>query len=288
MSPKRLIVNADDYGDTPGISRGILEAHHKGVVTSTSVMIGSPGAPMAVQDAMKSAPDLGLGLHLTLSGTGKRPILPAERVPSLVQADGTFYPFEQWLAHYDKFDVEEISQELMAQCDCFTDIAGRPPDHLDGHHHVVYRHPAALRTLFSLAERYQVPIRNPGFGNIDLTLTGLLSGVPDLIRQSNLTALKALLEENLGENTVRWPGRFEADFYDSAATLGDLLLILTNLPDDSTTELMCHPGYVDEMLQSDYTTKREDELKVLTHRSVREVIAAEDITLISYSALRDS
>jgi predicted glycoside hydrolase/deacetylase ChbG (UPF0249 family) len=283
MSAKRLIVNADDYGDSPGVSRGILEAHVNGIVTSTSVMIGSAGALAAVQDALRTAPNLGLGLHFTLSGIGRRPILPAESVPSLVQPDGTFYPLEAWLEYYEQFDSDEIARELTAQCECFTDIAGKPPDHLDGHHHAVYRHPAGLGTLFALAERYDIPIRNAGFGESELTgtLNNLLNEIPEPARSANKPALKAML----AGKTPPWPDRFEGDFYDTTATLGDLLLILTNLPDDSTTELMCHPGYADEMLQSDYTTKREDELKVLTHRSVREVIAAEGITLIKFSAL---
>ena len=283
MAAKRLIVNADDYGDTPGISRGILEAHANGIVTSTSVMIGSAGAPAAVQDALKIAPNLGLGLHFTLSGVGRRPILPPEEVPSLVKPDGTFYGFEQWLEHYEQFDSDEIARELTAQCECFTDIAGKPPDHLDGHHHAVYRHPAGLRTLFALAERYHLPIRNVGFGAHALagTLNNLLNEIAEPARSTNIPVLKA----EFGGKTPPWPDRFEGDFYDTTATLGDLLLILTNLPDDGTTELMCHPGYADEMLISDYTTKREDELKVLTHRSVREVIAAEGINLIKFSAL---
>jgi predicted glycoside hydrolase/deacetylase ChbG (UPF0249 family) len=82
------------------------------------------------------------------------------------------------------------------------------------------------------------------------------------------------------------PTRFNETFYDKAATLGDLLLILTNLPDDSVTEIMCHPGYSDESLDSDYTTEREAEIKVLTHASVREVIKAEGIELIPFGALR--
>ena len=105
--------------------------------------------------------------------------------------------------------------------------------------------------------------------------------VPAAVRASSKRELVVILEGTIPP----WPERFEADFYDTTATLGDLLLILTNLPDDSTTELMCHPGYADAMLQSDYTAKREDELSALTHRSTREVIAAEGINLITFAAL---
>src|SRR5258708_10093114 len=275
----RLIVNADDYGLTPGVSRGILEAHRKGIVTSTSVMISSPGVAPAIQEALNSAPQLGLGLHFALSGTGSRPILPAEQVKSLLQDDGMFYPFEEWLAHYEQFSPDEIVRELTAQCECFADLAGKPPDHLDAHHHVIYRHPAALRTAFELAQRYNIPVRNPGF---DRALPDLLSGVSEASRETTHTEI----EELLAGATRHWPDHFEDGFYDMPATLGDLLLILANLP-EGVTELMCHPGYADDPLsfRNDYADKREAELAALTHVSVRELIKAEGIELIRFSDL---
>jgi len=275
----RLIVNADDYGLTPGVSRGILEAHHKGVVHSTSVMISSPGVAAALREAINTAPGLGLGLHFTLSGTGSRPILPPEQVQSLVQEDGTFYPFEEWLTHYEQFSPAELSRELTAQCECLVDLAGKPPDHLDAHHHVIYRHPAALRTAFELAQRYNIPVRNPGF---DHALPELLSGISSPARET----AQAEINDILAGEVPRWPDHFESGFYDRTATLGDLLLILANLP-EGITELMCHPGYADDLLtfRNDYTVKREAELAALTHTSVREMIRAEGIALVRFGDL---
>src|SRR5258708_28321004 len=274
---KRLIVNADDYGATLEVSRGILQAHHKGIVTATAVMITSTGVIAGIQDAIATAPQLGLGLHLTLSGKGIRPMLPAEQVPSLVQPDGTFYPFDQWFAHYEGFNPDEIARELRAQCACFLDIAERPPDHLDSHHHAVYRHPAALRTLFDLAAEYRLPVRNVGFGGetTESSLHWLLEGLSPELQESSRATLKNILDVPLPP----WPQRFEGSFYDNTSTRGELLLILTNLP-QGVTELMCHPGYADEALVSDYTTKREEEIAALTHSSTSEVIKAEGITLV--------
>ena len=67
---KRLIVNADDFGHTPGLSQGILECHRDGIVTSTSVMAGTPDSVEAIRTAQASAPGLGLGLHLAITGQG--------------------------------------------------------------------------------------------------------------------------------------------------------------------------------------------------------------------------
>src|SRR5258708_14898113 len=284
VTGKQLIVNADDYGLTPGVSRGILEAHLKGIVTSTTVMMGLPGVAAAIAEAQRTAPKLALGVHLTYSGTGIRPILPPEEVPTLVQPDGTFYHLKEWFKHYTEFDTEHIRRELTAQVECFTDIAGKAPDHLDSHHHLAYRHPAALQTLFDLAERYHIPIRNVGFGSEAATnavLADSLNRLPPDLQQSAAASIRAVL----AQGNPPWPSRFEVSFYDKTATLGDLLLILANLPDGVITELMCHPGYAEPGLDSDYAIQREGELATLTHTSVRELIAAEGITLVTFGAL---
>src|SRR5262245_24357839 len=80
-----LIVNADDYGLSPGLNAGVLAAHREGLVTSTSLMANQPWAA----EAVAAAPDtLGLGLHLNL--TAGEPCARAAQVPSLVGADGRF------------------------------------------------------------------------------------------------------------------------------------------------------------------------------------------------------
>ncbi len=281
---KRLIVNGDDFGLTEGVSRGVLEAHRAGIVTSTTAMVGSPYAADAIRQAIQSAPNLGIGLHLTVSGA-VQPVLPPAAIPSLVRKDGQFYPFDDWLARYDRLDPDDIARELTAQCQRFVEIAGRPPDHLDGHHHAVYRHPAALRALCDLAARYDIPIRNYWSDHpLDEAIRNGLADLPASAFDAAVAGIKAVLDA--GPIPAR-PARFDETFYDKTATLGDLLLILTNLPDDSVTEIMCHPAYADETLDSDYTTRREAELRVLTHASVREVIKAEGIELIAFGALRN-
>ncbi|HET7722031.1 MAG TPA: ChbG/HpnK family deacetylase, partial [Acidimicrobiales bacterium] len=81
-----LIVNADDYGLTEGISRGILHAHREGIVTSTSAMPLGPAYPKVA----KWLPDedvLGVGVHLAAVGEDP-PLLSAREVPSLVDRNG--------------------------------------------------------------------------------------------------------------------------------------------------------------------------------------------------------
>ncbi len=281
---QQLIVNGDDLGITAGVSKGILEAHQNGIVTSTSVIIGGPDAARAVSEALQFAPKLGIGLHFTISGQVP-PVLPPQQIPSLVGSNGTFHPIGQWLKNYEQLNPDDIRREMEAQVNRFIEIAGKPPDHLDGHHHAVYRHPAGVRALFDLAAKYHVPIRNLGFdpstGSVDSVLRSLLNGVPTQARDLAIEAIKGVIKEG---PIPPWPNRFEADFYDKTATLGDLLLTLTNLS-DGVTEIMCHPGYADDSLHSDYTAKRQTEINILTHSSVKELIRAHGIELVNYSVL---
>ncbi len=251
---KRLIVNADDFGFAPGVTRGILEAHQKGVVTSTSVMMNYPESAAALEAGLRDAPSLGFGLHITITGGG-HPLSAPESIPSLLTAAGTFPEVHEsytWHDRADRYKTDEIAREVKAQFDRFVAVAGRLPDHLDSHHHAIYQ-PKGLPVLLQLAAEHHLSIR------------------PAAEAKSSSAVM---------------PDHFLDGFYDKTATLGSLLLILTELAEGST-ELMCHPGYVDaELIARDsYRDPREGEITALTHKSVREVLAAEDIELITFADL---
>ncbi len=129
---RRLIVNADDFGASEGVNRGIAQAHDHGLVTSASLMVRMPAAAGAVRLA-QDRPALSVGLHADLTGEGTPP--PA-----------------------DLHDVDACRAELAAQVECFSSLLGRPPTHLDAHHNVYrIRH---LEPLFiELAEQIGVPLR---------------------------------------------------------------------------------------------------------------------------------
>src|SRR5215831_1943854 len=109
----RLIVNADDYAMSPGVSRGILEAHARGVVSSTTALVNTSGAAEALAAARVGAPALGLGLHVNLSFG--RPVLPPTTVPSLVGGDGGFHAGARLLDAMKRFRADDIRREVAAQ-----------------------------------------------------------------------------------------------------------------------------------------------------------------------------
>lgn len=280
---KQLIVNADDFGRAPGVNRGIIEAHLNGIVTSTTVMINLPDAAPALEMARRDAPELGLGLHVNL--TKGRPVSPPQTVRSLLAENGEFHFISAWPRLYDQLNPDHIQREIAAQVARFVELTGRPPDHLDAHHHAAYLHPVALEALLEISRGYNIPLRQVRVDAEDVekaaqTLVRMLPAFP-------LETARRVVE-GVGEVLARqqkppfWPARLELGFYGDTATLGDLLVILTNLP-DGLTELMCHPGYVDEALQtSGYTHQREAELAHLTHAATRECVQAEGIALMSF------
>jgi len=279
---KRLIVNADDFGRSPGAIRGVFDAHHKGIVTSTTVMVNFPDAAAGIEQALSGAPDLGLGLHLNL--TSGPPVSSPNQVASLVRGDGQFYHISEWAARFEALDPDDLRREIEAQVARFIRLAGKPPDHLDSHHHASYLHPAALRAMLEIATRFNIPLRQTGLEipreRAVGTLTGMVAGMEPEFAGRLLGHLAAVIAE--GPEPF-CPARFESGFYDERATLGDLLVMLTTLPDDSVTELMCHPGYVDEALaRSPYNAPREAEIAHLTHAATLECVRSEGIQLMNF------
>ncbi len=282
---KRLIVNADDFGRSPGVNRGIMDAHTRGIVTSTTVMINYPDAAPGLQQIRDEAPDLGTGLHLNL--TSGRPVSDPDQVRSLVDGSGQFYPIDAWPTRVETFDPAHIRREIDAQVEHFTRLAGQPPDHLDAHHHATYLHPAALETMLAAAAQYHIPLRNAGLDlpreTVLTTLKAMLPGLPHDFALRLIDTLQVTLADNA---PPRWPARLETRFYGDHATLGDLLVILTTLEDDSITEIMCHPGYPDQALAtSGYRDERAGEVAHLTHSATLECVRAEGIQLITFGDL---
>jgi predicted glycoside hydrolase/deacetylase ChbG (UPF0249 family) len=266
---RRLIVNADDLGLSPGTNQGILEAHQKGILTSTTVMINMPDAEAGIRLLQREAPQMGIGLHLNVT-TGK-PVLPVEEVPSLVNASGEFpYNPKDPLAYLDNLNLEEVRAEILAQFERFNQIAGRKPDHLDSHHHALYHFPTGLGLLFDLSDAHHLPLRA---GCVWLVDAAYDAPRYDELREMVADALNPF-----------WPDYFDARFYDSGVTAENLRAILMNLP-EGVTEMMCHPAHNDNLQQS-YAAQREVELALLTDPALRPLAAEQGIELITFADMK--
>lgn len=252
MNAKRLIVNADDFGRTSGINRGIVTAHRQGIVTSATLMVAY--APAAEAAALAwDHPGLGVGLHVAL--TGGPPVLPPERIPSLVDSAGLLPAKPEGLG---RARPAEVLAEARAQLRRFREIVKRDPTHFDSHHHS-HRTPAVLEALLTLAWETGLPVR---------------CASPDM-------------RERLRRENVRTTDAFVEDFFDQQVLLETLLRIVDEVR-VGTTELMCHPAVVDDDLRgsSGYAEMRAKELELLTHREVRQAMQAMGIKLIHFGELQ--
>lgn len=248
---KSLIVNADDFGLTAGVSRGILEAHRTGIVTSTTLLVNRPvDAELLIQ---LKATRLGVGLHLNL--TLGPPLSPPSAVPSLVDSEGKFIRDARQTAARAK--PEEVERELRAQVDRFVALLGHPPTHLDSHHHVG-RHSPIREIVWTLARDLGVPVRSQD----------------DAIRQAARAAGLRTPDHFFGESGP--------DPYWSAERL---LSHLAALP-EGFSEFMTHPGYFDAHLAySRYGQQREVELRGLIDSAVRKAVEAQGIKLCHFGDL---
>lgn len=149
----KFVINADDFAFSPAVTDGIIVAHQKGVVTSTTVLCNSPFLDHAVRRA-EEVPDLGLGCHLNLTSgrplTGNRALTKEDgafmRVPAFLEAD---------------VDPQIIYDECKAQIEMFLSAFGRRPTHLDGHYHITTTD-KVIDITRRLAQEYDLEVRDMG------------------------------------------------------------------------------------------------------------------------------
>jgi len=275
---RRLVINADDFGLSEGVNRGILEAHRAGSVTSTSLLVNLPAFEDAVLGAGR-ATQLGVGLHFNL--TAGSPVAPAAGVPSLCDpATGHFHPLRRLVARAltGRIAAAEVEVECAAQIDRFR-AAGLPLTHLDSHRHV-HLLPGVWEPVGEVARRKGIPVVRVPF---------------DRLRRVALTP-GALAEQVLLRCSYRLAGgngmprpvdHFRGSALFAQRGFRHRLLALLDQLDPGVTELMVHPGYTDtELAEWDtYLAERERELAGLCDAAVRGRLAAGDIELLHFGAL---
>ncbi|MEW6524109.1 MAG: carbohydrate deacetylase [Bacillota bacterium] len=274
-----LIVNADDLGLAPGVTRGILEAHARGVVTSASAMANMPG----FQDAMQAAsdhPELGIGVHLTL--TAGRPVLSPSEVPTLVDRPGRFIrrPLRQCLFGSE----QDVHREWDAQIRAFL-ATGISPTHLDSHHNL-HLYPPYLDIACRLAEKHGIfalRVVRPDDQPVRRTRGPLRYWYMALLRHSLARASQSALEfpdrtEDLTGGTDTGPlhARFEA-------------FLATTARERGIAELACHPGYCDDRLAaiSSLCPEREADLAMLCSERTRDALEHSGVKLVSFGIFRE-
>jgi predicted glycoside hydrolase/deacetylase ChbG (UPF0249 family) len=264
---RQLVVNADDFGFTPDVNSGIIEAHRRGILTATTLMANGGAFDDAVRLA-RETPSLDVGCHLVL--IGGRSLETGNPFPATVaQLLGALA--RRQIRLYDEFASQV--RRLIA--------AGIRPTHLDTHKHT-HLAPPVLEAVARVARDFGIPwVRRP----FDFPI----GGAPRLARLKSgaLGLWRTRFQRVLAAHGCRSVDHFAG--FQLTGRLGreELFGLAAALPAGST-ELMCHPGHWGDALRSAPTRlkeSRERELAALTAPEVREAIERHSIELVNFAAL---
>jgi predicted glycoside hydrolase/deacetylase ChbG (UPF0249 family) len=270
-SRKQLVVNADDFGFTPDVNEGIIEAHRDGILTATTLMANGAAFEHAVGLA-RQTPALDVGCHLVL--VGGRSLLTGGELPATVG---------QLLAAVARRQIR-VYDELRAQARRIVD-SGIQPTHLDTHKHT-HLAPPVLEAVARLSEEFGIPwIRRP----FDFPLNAGTGSVPRLRRLTSgaLGLLRRRFHRVLEKHRCRTTDHFAGFQITGRFHTRELVALLGVLPEGST-ELMCHPGRCGAALRAARTRlkeSREAELRALTAVEVRDTVKRAGIELVNYRQL---
>jgi len=271
-----LIVNADDYGLTEGISRGILHGHREGVVTSTSVIALGPAYPK-VSSWLTDEDNLGVGVHLAAVGEDP-PLLSAREIPTLVGRRGRLsetYGAFVGRAVLGRIDPDELRLEFTAQLEMVQELGVRIT-HLDAHQHLQLW-PSVCTVVIDLATRFGIPaVRVPRYRAANPVAWGV-------------TVLGARLARQAARAGLRFP--LDAVGIECAGHLDDdrLPRVLARLAahGKAAVELTVHPGEGDDLDRRRYEWgyEWENELAALVGPVARRAVGEAGFTLGTYADL---
>jgi chitin disaccharide deacetylase len=281
MGRRALIVGADDFGASESVNAAILAAHDTGVLTSCSLMVAGEAAETAVAGA-RERPGLGVGLHLVL--VCGRAVLPAGKLPRLVDGAGRFpeSPLRAGLRlALDAAARRELRAEIEAQFAAFA-ATGLPMSHVDGHLHF-HLHPVIFDMMMETAERYgcrRVRLPRDDFRR-QLAVVG-----PRALVSAPMTGIFALLlrraRRRLRERHFRWPERVYGFLQTGRIDEEYVLRLVPALP-PGVSELYLHPDTAPGP-----TGNGPAELAALRSPRVRAALASERVRLLNYHALEST
>jgi len=273
---RRIWLCADDYGISPGVNRAIRELIARGRLNATSVMVVTSAIGRdevaELQSAAANNPRCAIGLHVTLTAPF-RPLTMHFRPLD----GGMFPPFARLLraGQLRRLDPEIIRAEVAMQLNAFRDLFGRAPDFVDGHQHVQL-YPQA-RDGFLAAVKEKAPNAWVRQARRNQPLRQRLSSPKALLLDYLSTQFRRRAKSAGIATNPAFAGAYD---YSRNFDYGALMRgFLDGLPEDGV--VMCHPGFVDDVLISldPLTGVREIEHAYLAGDAFVELLAANKVTL---------
>ena len=275
---KRVIVTADDFGLSVPVNEAVENAHHRGILTTTCLMVGEAAVADAVARAT-AAPDLAVGLHVTV--VCGRSVLPHELIPDLVDAEGRF-DTNLVRAGVRYFFLPRVRRQLAAEIEAqFAAFqkTGLELDHINTHNHM-HMHPTVLALMIKIGRKYgataiRVP-SDPSSARSPAERMGRLFLAPWL----------ALLKRQVRRAGFRCNDHIFGIRDSGQMDKGRLVKIFRALP-DGVTEVFSHPatGRWDGIDPAAMDYRFEEEYEALLDPDVRRTLEATGASLISYRNL---
>jgi chitin disaccharide deacetylase len=266
---KQLVINADDFGFTPDVNRGIVEAHRNGILTATTLMANGAAFDDAVRLSRETA-TLDIGCHLVLVGGDS--LLTKKPLPATVS---------QLLVALAKRELR-VYEELAAQVRRIVD-AGVRPTHLDTHKHT-HLAPPVLDAVARIAEEFDIRwVRRP----FDFPLTAMRVPRMKRLTSNALGLMRRRFHRVLERHGCRTTDHFAGFQITGRFRTAELVELMGMIPEGST-ELMVHPGRCGPELRAARTRlkeSREAELQALVAPEVRAAMLRHAIELVNYRAL---
>lgn len=282
---RQLIMNGDDFGISSEVNHAIIDAHQRGVLTSTSLMVTGDAVEEAVEMA-KANPTLAVGLHLVL--VCGRSVLPPNQIPHLVNAEGYFSdePEKTGLRyHLSAGARREIPLELRAQLEKFHQT-GLPLSHVDGHLHV-HTYPVVLPHLADLAQEFNIRFIRLPLEEARLTLNIDRSNrLIKRLRALVFGSLRRYGEGVLRSRGIRFTDRVYGELQSGRITESYLLGLLPQIQ-ANCVEIFCHPELspADEFHHSNHRGLAERD--ALVSDRVRQAIDQAGFELTNYLQLAE-
>jgi hopanoid biosynthesis associated protein HpnK len=270
-SRKQLVVNADDFGFTPDVNQGIVEAHRGGILTATTLMANGPAFDDAVRLA-RETPTLDIGCHLVL--VGGHSLVGGKAFPATVG---------RLMAAMAGRQIR-IYDELAAQVRRIA-AAGIRPTHLDTHKHT-HLAPPVLDAVARLSQEFGIRwVRRP----FDFPMNAAAGPTPLATRLASgaMGLLRGRFQRVLEKHGCRTTDHFAGFQITGRMRTAELAQLLELLP-EGTTELMCHPGRCGAALRQARTRlkeSREEELEALMAPETRAALQRNGIELVNYGEL---
>lgn len=286
---RTLIINADDFGYTPGVNAAIVRCSQEGVLSSTTIMASGPAFDGAVAMARRN-PAMGIGVHLTL--TGLPPVSAPGDIPGLTDERGLLLPSPARLLcalAAGRVKRETVRKELDRQVARVLDC-GIVPTHLDSHKHVMVI-PQVLDAAAEIAAKYSIRwVRNP-FDRCRLGdfLPHLEKAAKEVcmkqhLRSRAIAAFRPYFFRRIRKGGLRTPGHFFGISLTGLWNKAAVIEMLKSLP-PGISEWMVHPGDCDEALRKQKTRlveERQRERDLLTASWLKAELAGHGITVIHF------